>query len=543
VGAILRRPGGRIIIAAISSALRPERHALSQRSPKIPSASLPSGIDRRQALAGGAFSFAALFSGAAFAQGAAKITFLLTNDLYKISEEKGRGGMARLAAIVKAERAKGGAVLFVHAGDAFSPSLMSGFDQGEHMVALLNEMTLDVFTPGNHEFDFGKAAYLQRTSEAKFPIYAANLRDGAGQILPNHKDGEIQELAGLKVGVVGGCFEQAKQISSPGDLAFAPVVETMRDQATALRKKGADLVVAVVHGDKQQRARLWESGAVDVLLHGHNHDLYVNYDDKSVVAESGEDAHFVVAIDVTASVKVEGDKRTTSWSPNFRLIDTATATPDADMAARVKVYEEQLSKELDVEIGALLAPLDSRSATVRGQEAAIGNLIADAIKDRTGAEVALTNGGGIRAGKQYPVGAKLTRRDILQELPFGNKTAMTKVTGKALKAALENGLSQVENKAGRFPQVSGIKVIASLAAPAGQRVQSVEVNGAPLDEARVYTVATNDYMLRGGDGYTTLKAANATIDSGDSLIANDVMAYVRKLGQIDAKVEGRVVLK
>src|ERR1041384_3198170 len=105
-------------------------------------------------------------AGLAFAQ-QAKVTFVLTNDVYQMSEEKGQGGLARLAAVVKAEKAKGGTVLFVHAGDTFSPCLLCGFDKGEHMVALFNEIPPDVFVPGNHEFDFGKEVYAERRAEAK----------------------------------------------------------------------------------------------------------------------------------------------------------------------------------------------------------------------------------------------------------------------------------------------------------------------------------------------------------------------------------------
>ena len=124
-------------------------------------------------LAGGAGALAILAQGAALAQTAAgpvKVTFVLTNDVYVMSEEKGRGGMARLAAVVKAEREKNPNTLFVHAGDTLSPSLMSGFDQGAHMIELLNAMKLDAFTPGNHEFDFGPDVFLERIAEANFPV-------------------------------------------------------------------------------------------------------------------------------------------------------------------------------------------------------------------------------------------------------------------------------------------------------------------------------------------------------------------------------------
>src|SRR5215212_10368998 len=103
-----------------------------------------------------------------------KVTFLLVNDIYQMSEQvlpdgKARGGFARLAAVVKAERAKGGHVLFAHGGDTLSPSLMSGVDQGAHIVALTNALKPDIFVPGNHEFDFGKAVFLKRLAEMAFP--------------------------------------------------------------------------------------------------------------------------------------------------------------------------------------------------------------------------------------------------------------------------------------------------------------------------------------------------------------------------------------
>src|SRR5205085_5166936 len=117
---------------------------------------------------------------------AARITFVLVNDIYQMSEQMGadgkaRGGFARLAAVVKAERAKGGHVVFAHAGDTLSPSLMSGLDRGAHIITLTNMIRPDIFAPGNHEFDFGKEIFFKRMAEAKFPLYAANLRTADGK--------------------------------------------------------------------------------------------------------------------------------------------------------------------------------------------------------------------------------------------------------------------------------------------------------------------------------------------------------------------------
>src|SRR2546425_7320609 len=126
-----------------------------------------------------------LLAGGAFAE-TTRVTFLLVNDIYQMGDQemadgKRRGGFARLATIVKAERAKGGHVIFAHGGDTISPSLMSGIDRGAHILTLTNMIPPDIFVPGNHEFDFGKEIFLQRMAEAKFPIYAANLRGPNGQ--------------------------------------------------------------------------------------------------------------------------------------------------------------------------------------------------------------------------------------------------------------------------------------------------------------------------------------------------------------------------
>ena len=132
---------------------------------------------------------------------------------------------------------------------------------------------------------------------------------------------------------------------------------------------------------------------------------------------------------------------------------------------------------------------------------------------------------------------------MLTELPFGNRAVVTTVRGVALRAAIENGLSALGQLAGRFPQVSGLEIVADGAAPRGRRVVSINVRGAPLDEGARYRVATNDFMLRGGDGYTSLADPGATVDSGDQLIANEAMVYARQIGVIDARVEGRIVIK
>ncbi len=471
-------------------------------------------------------------------------SLLLVNDIYKMSGDKGRGGFARLAAIVKAERAKGVPMLFCHAGDTFSPSLMSGFDQGAHIVELTNMVKPDVFVPGNHEFDFGKDNYLKLMGASKFPYFGANMRQADGSPIPGMKDTEIFTLGPVKIGVIGLALATTPQMSQSGDIKFSNELEALRANASRLRQAGADVLVAVTHTDRDMDNAIVRSRLVDVLLSGHDHDLWIGFDGKTVAVESNEEGNFVTSIDFVVQVTGEGKDRKVSWSPSFRVHDSSTVDPDPEVAAVVKGYEDKLSKELDVEIGSTANELDSRSAIVRSQEAAIGNLIADAIRDATGADVAITNGGGIRANKQYAAGTKLTRRDILSELPFGNTSIMVEITGADIKAALENGVSQMENRAGRFPQVSGLKMEIDSKAPAGSRVVSVTIGGAPLDPAKRYKVASNNFMLAGGDGYTSLGKGKVLIgDTDGKLLANEVMSYVRKLQTVNVKTEGRIVIR
>jgi 5'-nucleotidase/UDP-sugar diphosphatase len=478
----------------------------------------------------------------------ARITFVLVNDIYLMGDElmpdgKRRGGFARLAAVVKAERAKGH-VVFAHAGDTISPSIMSGLDQGAHVIALTNMIAPDIFVPGNHEFDFGKAVFFKRMAEAKFPLLAANLRGPDGQPLAGFRDRRILTIAGVKIGITGATSEFSVEQSSPEDLKFSPTVETITRQAAELRREGADFIVAVVHANRKIDYALLESRACDLILTGDDHDLFVNFDGRTAMVESSSDAHYVTAIDIHFAITNGAGKRQINWWPRFRVIDTATVTPDAKVARAVQSYERELSKEFDAPLATTAVTLDSRAAAVRTGEAAIGNLVADALRAATGADAAVFNGGGIRANKVYAPGSTITRRDLLKELPFGNRITLIEVSGKALKEALENGLSQIPSAAGRFPQVSGLTIEANASAPAGSRITSITIAGRPLQDSKTYKIATNDFMARGGDGYTSFQQAKQIIPDHDgALVANDVMAYVRKLGTVRTGIEGRVVLK
>lgn len=492
---------------------------------------------RRQTVAGLGASVLAAGAGAALA-GTPTFTLLLVNDIYAMEAVEGRGGFARLNAVVKAERARGVPLLYAHAGDSFSPSLMSGFDRGAHIVELLNLAPPDVFVPGNHEFDFGPAVFAERRNEARFPFLAANLRGPDGERLPGLEDARLIELSGIRVGLVGIALQSTPEKSQSGNLRFGPEIETLAREADTLRKAGAQMIVGIAHTARVTDDAIVRARLVDILLSGHDHDLCVRDDGQAVLVESSHDAHYVTAIDVFVAPRADGSVR---WRAAFRIHDTAEVTPDPETEAVVRRLAGELSRELDVVLGTTEGPLDSRIATVRAREASFGDLVADAVRAGTGAEIGLMNGGGIRGDRLYPAGASLTRRDILSELPFGNTTVLVAIEGATLREALENGYRDLGRTSGRFLQVSGIDVTLDPKAPPGRRVVSATVGGASLDEARTYRVAANDFMLGGGNDYGMLAKGRVLIGGTDgTLLANTVMAYIRAHAPLPAETGGRI---
>ncbi len=409
---------------------------------------------RRQTLALGLGAGLAGLAGASPAVARAPdidFTLVLVNDIYRMGAVDGRGGFPKLAAVIKAERAKGRPVLVCHAGDTLSPSLLSGIDQGRHIITLTNLIRPDVFVPGNHEFDFGQAVYLERMREAAFPVFAANMRRADGTPVPGTRESTILTLGGIRLGVVGIALPETEAKSQSGDWTFGPAVATLAREAAALRAAGAEMVLAVCHTDRATDEALVASRHADIVLSGHDHDLALRYDGRTAFAESGHDAEYVTALDI----KAEGSGPALTWSAAFRIHDTAEIEPDPEVQAVVARLEGELSRELDQPLGRVTNALDTRTGAVRQGESAFGDLVADALRHAAGAEIGLMNGGGIRGNRLYPAGTELTRRDVQTELPFGNTSVLVRISGATLLAALENGVSEIGRPSGRFPQISG----------------------------------------------------------------------------------------
>ncbi|MDB5657458.1 MAG: bifunctional metallophosphatase/5-nucleotidase [Cypionkella sp.] len=483
---------------------------------------------------------AALFPLTAQAE-SVKLTLLGVGDVYNFTESEGRGGFARLNAVARAERAANPNTLYLFDGDMLSPSLLSGFDKGQNTIDLTNIVPFDLAVPGNHEFDFGPANFIEKVKASKYPWAAINITDADGSPMEGVGGVMVKEIAGLKVALIPVGQDTSPSVAATGDLKFLPSVETGISAAKSARADGADIIVGVVQTDMDNDRKLLKSHEFDVILSGDDHSYATAYDGITAYIETSIDGQFLSPIDLNIEVTEADGKRVIKWTPAFRFIDTANVQPDPETQAMVDKLSAGLDQTLNVEIGTTETALDSRRNVVRAEESSMGNLIADAMRAQTGADVAIMNGGGIRADRTYDAGTKLTRRDILTELPFGNVTILTELPGSQLLGALENAVSQVEKGAGRFAQVSGLTFSYDPSAEPGSRVSKVMIGGTPLSPDALYKVAVNDFILGGGDGYATLGGGRLITDTGaGNLVATDVMAYVEKLGTVKPAVEGRI---
>ena len=418
----------------------------------------------------------------AMADETATLRIILTGDHYVLPAKNGRGGFAKLATVVKQEKAGAEHSIFVHSGDAYSPSLLSGMLKGKQIVDMLNAVGLDYMVLGNHEWDFGVDVLRERIWESNFPILASNAVDADGLPIDGTVRTAMVSVGSFRVGIMGLITTDTKVISNAGTDEFLPVLATAKALAKELKGQGANLIVALTHIDVLEDQKLIDSGIVDVLLSGHDH-YSISWDNgRSVWMESGEDSEKVGVMDVKMTSYEKSGKKRFKWEADMRMVDTLNVSEDATVAAKVKAYKDRLSKELDIKIGKTVTELDSRKKTVRTEEAAIGNLIADAMREGVDADIGFANGGGIRANKIYEPGTSLTRGDILTELPFGNVVVKLGLNGAQIWEALENGVSKVENGAGRFPQVSGMSFVWNPKAKGGARIVSAKIGTQPLNK-------------------------------------------------------------
>ena len=215
------------------------------------------------------------------------------------------------------------------------------------------------------------------------------------------------------------------QYLRPRTLSFADPLATAESAVRQLKDQGADLVIALTHLDiAEDRAIAAKVKGLDLLLGGHDHDPITFLENGKLILKAGSDAHWLAVVDLAVERVEQGGKPAVRWTPSWRYVANVNVPPHPQIKPIVDRWNERLDKELAVPIGEIAVPLDSRRDAVRTAETAIGNLIADAMRLAMNADVAITNGGGIRGDRTYPAGTVLTRKDILTELPFGNVTVL-----------------------------------------------------------------------------------------------------------------------
>ena len=402
------------------------------------------------------------------------LTLVHVNDWDRMEGVDGRGGAAKIAAVVNEERARadaeGGLVIVTFGGDMISPSLLSGLDKGQHMIELANAIGFDIAVLGNHEFDFGPEVLKERLAQSDAVWLAGNVRYRGEAAFPGTRATAIVEHGGYRIGFLGLVTPVTARISSPGkNVSFAPFVETGTVLAAELREAGADLVIALTHNDLAQDLELLRSsGKIDAVLGGHDHLAVAWYDGRQTILKAGSQGVYVgvLRLDLDRVEDRRGNTRLV-WTPDYELRSTTDVEGARALAAAVEERRKSLDRSLNVAVGKTATELDTRRVSVRSGETAFGNLVADAMRIAVGSDIALTNGGGIRGDTIYPAGSEITGKLVLTELPFGNKTVKLALSGARIREALEHGVGKVGS--GAFPHVSGLSFSFDASKPKGER--------------------------------------------------------------------------
>ena len=471
-----------------------------------------------------------------------RVTLLQVNDVYQFAPVEGgkRGGLARVSALRRKIMAESPHTLFLLAGDTISPSVESITYKGRQMIDAWNVSELDYATFGNHEFDFGPDVLRERMSESRFKWLAANVVDKkSGKTFADTPEFIIREFEGVKIGIFGLTLPETKTTSKPGpDVDILDPCTTATHVVPLIRARGAQVVIALTHLSMQEDKQLARCSGVDVIIGGHEHTLLESMAGHAPIFKMTADARELGRIDLNIS-KTTGQLQSIDWE----VIPVTDQLPSDPNFASLDSKYGSLLRELEQGVGHTDVELDARSALGRTRETNIGDFVADAFRAATGADVAIMNGGSIRADEVIKPG-DLARRDVLSLLPFKNRVVKLEITGATLRAALEHGVARSAEDAepGRFPQVSGIRYVFDAGRKPGSRITSVTLNGKPLDDRKTYTLATTDYVaLDGGDGYDMFKSAKMLITREQGEFDSDVVQKaISSVRAIAPKTDGRI---
>lgn len=477
-----------------------------------------------------------------------EIVILHNNDLHGridgiVEDGDSRGSIARMAGMANVIRAMyPGRVLWFDGGDTTHGTTIANLFFGASVIDAYNAVGITAMAAGNHDYNYGHDVLLMRANQADFPILAGNaIYTKSGQsFLPSHT---FLEVDGLRIAVFGFSPVTTPVTTHPKnvvDLTFLDPIEVASELVPKLREQ-ADLVFAVNHiGFEDDKALAMAVPGIDVIVGGHSHtqlDYPVKVGD-TVIVQAHEYGRYLGYVKIT----VEDGKVV---AHEGQLLPTTPDMPvDMEVQALVDGWKEQLEARLGEHLGFTDVFLDGARVDSRTRETNLGNFVADTMRDILDADIALTNGGGIRAS--IPAGA-ITLGDIYEVLPFDNTLAGIEAPGAAVVDALEHGVSRYPIDWGGFLQVSGLSFRFNPNNEPGSRVDrsSVKVHGEPIDLNRVYRVATNDFLAAGGDSYTMLGGLTFFHGSatGDGDFLRDVVAeFFDGDTVISPDVEGRIVI-
>ncbi len=468
-----------------------------------------------------------------------KLTVLHTNDMHGFFVEGAYDGMgaAKLAAYYNSVKADNPNTLILDAGDATQGHNLVTLSKGEKAMPILNALGYDAMVTGNHEFDYGQEQLQKNVALAEFPILAANIVDEDGEDFLSPYI--IKEMNGLSIAIFGLATPETKYKSHPDNtvgLTFNDPIETAKMLVPTLREQ-ADVVIGLVHlgdeGTMTSGALAEAVEGIDLIIDGHSHSTYekgmlVN---DTLIVSAGEKTKNVGHVDITL---VE-DKVTSVQATLFTKEQSLELIDDVVVADLVKAVQEENAVIENEVVATAPYELNGEREFVRTGETNLGNMITEALLDISGADVALTNGGGIRASIEA---GEVTKGDVLTVLPFGNTVRIIDVTGADIIAALENGLSTYPEALGAFPHVAGMMVQFDSSKEAGSRVVSVMIGDEMLDEEAVYSLATNDFIVAGGDGYTMFIGANVTAEFG--AMDEVLIDFIAENGFDASEVTGRI---
>lgn len=469
------------------------------------------------------------------------ITIVHTNDTH--SRVNGGVGFSRISSKVKALKEANPNVLLLDAGDTFHGQPFATITEGESIVKVMNAVGYDAMTPGNHDFNYGQDRLLELANLAQYPIISANVLKADGTTLLEPY--VIKEVGGLKIGIFGLSTPETAYKTNPKNvegLTFADPVETAKKIVEELKSKDVDAIIALMHlgidkesTDTSYRVRDQVEG-IDLIIDGHSHSTLDTIDNEGKTTKIVSTGEYNNNLGIVNLIFENGKLK--SVEPTL-LSNEAVAELEEDSAISEVITKltEQNKVITSVVVGKTEVVLDGEREHVRAGETNLSNLITDAMLAVSGADMAITNGGGIRAS--IDVG-DITMDEIITVLPFGNYVIVKEYTGAQILAALEHGTASYPELAGGFPQVAGVTFTLDLNKEAGKRVSDVIINGEPLDLEKTYKVATNDFLAEGGDGYDMLKEGILVTEL--SALDEVLIEYIKGLESIPAEVRPRMTV-